>query len=98
MAAQQSGELQIAHDLEQFLQAPQHYVELRYFLQSTCIWVCMTSHSVVYGIAHRELCTCDVSLFSRTRAYSLDWTSIRDEGGQRIAAALAYNSTLQTLK
>jgi hypothetical protein len=32
MEAQQSGERQIAHNLAQFLDDPQRYVELRYFL------------------------------------------------------------------
>jgi hypothetical protein len=34
MEAQQSGKRQIAHSLAEFLREPQHYVELRYFLQS----------------------------------------------------------------
>jgi hypothetical protein len=40
MEAQQSGERQIAHSLAQFLDEPQRYVQLRYFL---------------HGITHREL-------------------------------------------
>jgi hypothetical protein len=34
MEAQQTGERQIARNLAEFLREPQHYVELRYFLQS----------------------------------------------------------------
>jgi hypothetical protein len=82
MEAQQSGERQIAHNLAQFLREPQHYVELR------CALGC------VYEIAHRELCTCAVSSFSHTCAYSIYMGA---EGVQRIAAALVHNSTLHTL-
>jgi hypothetical protein len=52
----------------------------------------------MYEIAHRELRTCAVSFFSHTYAYSLGFDSIGAEGAQHIAAALAHNSTLQTLK
>jgi hypothetical protein len=52
----------------------------------------------VYGIVHRELRTCTVSFFSHTCTYSLEDNSIGTEGAQHIAAALAHNSTLQTLK
>jgi hypothetical protein len=49
--------------------------------------VCMGSHIMSYARA-----------FSHTHAFSLDGTSIGDEGAQHIAGALVHNSTLQTLK
>jgi hypothetical protein len=48
----------------------------------------------VYGIAHRERC---IVLLSHACAYSL-YNSIGAQGVQHIAAALAHNSTLQTLE
>jgi hypothetical protein len=53
----------------------------------------------VNGIAHRDLRTCAVSFFFTHKcAYSFGGNSIGAEGAQHIAAALAHNSTLQTLK
>jgi hypothetical protein len=52
----------------------------------------------VNRIVHRDQRTCTVSYFSHTCAYRLYYNSIGAEGAQYIAAALAHNSTLQTLK
>jgi hypothetical protein len=49
----------------------------------------------VYEIAHCELRACAVSLFSHTHVCT---AFPGTEGAQHIAAALAHNSTLQTLK
>jgi hypothetical protein len=60
--------------------------------------VCMDAYDLalgyVYGIAHPELRT----FFSHLCACSLGPNNIGEEGAQHIAAALAHNSTLQTLK
>jgi hypothetical protein len=66
------------------------------------IHVCMDIYDLalgcVYGVVHRELRTCAVSIFTHTCAYSLKCNEINDEGAQHIAAALAQNSSLQTLR
>jgi hypothetical protein len=49
----------------------------------------------MYGIAYREL---RIVLLTHTCVYSLKYNSIGAEGAQHIAAVLAHNSTLQTLK
>jgi hypothetical protein len=76
-------------------------------MYAACIWyvgmhVCMGVYDLalgcVYGIAHRELRTCAVSFFSHTCAYRLASTYIGVEGVQHIAAELAHNTTLHTLK
>jgi hypothetical protein len=50
----------------------------------------------VYGITHRELCTCAVSFLSHTCATVSPLLHTRG-GAQHIAAPLAHNFTLQTL-
>jgi hypothetical protein len=60
-----------------------------------CMGVYDLALGCVYGIAHREV-RCIV-LLTHTCAYSLGYNSIGAEGAQHIAAALAHNSTLQSL-
>jgi hypothetical protein len=53
---------------------------------------------VCMGIALFNRASCGVSLFLHTYTYRLNKTTIGDEGARDIAAGLAYNSTLKTLR
>jgi hypothetical protein len=61
----------------------------------TYAWMYMTSHSVVCMGSRIVHC---IALLTHTCAYSLGSNDIGAEGAQHIAAALAHNSTLQTIK
>jgi hypothetical protein len=57
-------------------------------------WMYVTLLSVVCRATHVRC----IALLTHACAYSLEDNSIGDGGAQYIAAALAHNSTLQTLK